>query len=81
MSEYVHPYRDAAFVLNELVDFDGLCLDAGLEDVNTELASVILAEAAKLGSDVLAPLNSIGDVQHPVLAENGVNMLKVVGHH
>ena len=73
MSEYVHPYRDAAFVLNELVDFDGLCVDAGLEDVNTELASVILAEAAKLGSDVLAPLNPIGDVQHPVLAENGVN--------
>ena len=72
MSEYKHPYRDAEFVLNELVDFDALCADAGLEDVNAELASVILTEAGKLGSDVLAPLNVIGDTQHPQLTENGV---------
>ncbi|MBE9397175.1 acyl-CoA dehydrogenase C-terminal domain-containing protein [Pontibacterium sp. N1Y112] len=72
MSEYKHPYRDAEFVLNELVDFDALCADAGLEDVNAELASVILTEAGKLGSDVLAPLNVVGDTQHPQLAENGV---------
>lgn len=72
MSEYKHPYRDAEFVLNELVDFDALCADAGMEDVNAELASVILTEAGKLGSDVLAPLNVVGDTQHPQLGENGV---------
>lgn len=72
MSEYKHPYRDAEFVLNELVDFDALCAAAGLEDVNAELASVILTEAGKLGSDVLAPLNVVGDTQHPQLGEQGV---------
>lgn len=72
MSEYKHPYRDTEFVLNELVDFDALCVDVGMEDVNTELAAVILTEAGKLGSDVLAPLNVIGDTQHPKLGENGV---------
>lgn len=72
MSEYKHPYRDAEFVLNELVDIDALCADAGLEDVNAELASVILTEAGKLGSDVLSPLNVVGDTQHPTLGENGV---------
>ena len=72
MSEYKHPYRDAEFVLNELVDFDTLCADAGMEEINAELASVILTEAGKLGSDVLAPLNVVGDTQHPQLGENGV---------
>ncbi|MDI3326878.1 acyl-CoA dehydrogenase [Pontibacterium granulatum] len=72
MSEYKHPYRDAEFVLNELVDFDALCADAGLEEINAELASVILTEAGKLGADVLAPLNVVGDTQHPKLGENGV---------
>lgn len=72
MSGYNHPYRDAEFVLKELVDFDALCADAGMEEINTELASVILTEAGKLGSDVLAPLNVVGDTQHPTLGENGV---------
>ncbi|WP_299178800.1 acyl-CoA dehydrogenase C-terminal domain-containing protein [uncultured Neptuniibacter sp.] len=72
MSEYKHPYRDAEFILNELVDFDALCADAGMEDINAELASVILTEAGKLGSDVLAPLNEVGDTQHPQLGESGV---------
>ena len=72
MSEYKHPYRDAKFVLNELVDFDALCADAGLEEINAELASVILTEAGKLGSEVLAPLNVVGDTQHPQLGDNGV---------
>ncbi|MGI1668682.1 MAG: acyl-CoA dehydrogenase family protein, partial [Neptuniibacter sp.] len=72
MSEYKHPYRDTEFVLNKLVDFDALCNEASLEDINSELASVILTEAGKLGSDVLAPLNVIGDTIYPKLGENGV---------
>lgn len=69
MSEYTHPLADAEFVLNELVDFDGLCADMGQEDINGELASVILAEAGKLGSGVLAPLNKVGDLQHPSMID------------
>ncbi|WP_286237519.1 acyl-CoA dehydrogenase [Neptuniibacter halophilus] len=72
MSDYKHPYRDTEFVLNELVNFDGLCADLGMDEINNELASVILTEAGKLGSDVLAPLNTVGDTQHPKLGEQGV---------
>ena len=72
MSEYRHPSADAEFILNELVDFDGLCESLGQEDLNGEMASVILTEAGKLGTDVIAPLNTVGDLQHPVLGENGV---------
>ena len=72
MSDYKHPLTDAEFVLNELVQFDQLCADAGLEDINSELASVILTEAGKLGSGMLAPLNRTGDLNHPRLDEQGV---------
>nr|WP_067299113.1 acyl-CoA dehydrogenase family protein [Marinobacterium profundum] len=61
MSTYTPPYADANFVIKELVQFDQYCSDAGLEEVNSELASVIIEEAGKLAADVLAPLNSTGD--------------------
>ena len=73
MSEYSFPYKDAAFLINDLLDFDQMCLDAGLEDVNGELAEAILEEAGRLGSEVLAPLNAIGDKKGATLEENGVN--------
>ncbi|WP_339767446.1 acyl-CoA dehydrogenase [uncultured Paraglaciecola sp.] len=69
MSDYTHPLADAEFVLNELVGFDKLCADMGHEDINSELASVILSEAGKLGSGVLAPLNKVGDLHHPTMIE------------
>ncbi len=71
MSDYVHPYRDTEFVLNELAGFASLCQHLGLED-GPELASAILAEAGKLGSEVLAPLNIPGDRQGAKLEEQGV---------
>ena len=30
MSDYRFPYKDAAFLLNDLLDFDSFCEDAGL---------------------------------------------------
>lgn len=60
---YVHPYQDADFVLREVVDFDGLCAAAGLDEINTDLATAILEEAGKIGTEVLAPLNRVGDQQ------------------
>ena len=69
MSDYIHPQRDAEFVLNELVQFDQLCEAMGNDEVNAELASVILTEAGKLGNGVLAPLNKVGDLNHPTLVD------------
>jgi len=69
---YVHPYRDAEFVLRHLVDFDALCATAGLDEVNADLAVAILEEAAKLGSEVLAPLNRVGDQQGARMDAQGV---------
>ncbi len=72
MSEYHFPYKDAAFLLNDLLDFDRMCRSAGLEGINSELALAVLEEAAKLGSEVIAPLNASGDKEHASLGEMGV---------
>ena len=73
MSDYQFPYKDADFLINNLLDFDRMCLDAGMDEVNGELASAILEEAARLGTEVLAPLNSIGDEEGSILKEDGVH--------
>ncbi|TQV71040.1 acyl-CoA dehydrogenase [Aliikangiella marina] len=72
MSAYTHPHNDADFVFEHIVEFNQLCQQAGLEDINTELSSAILTEAAKLGTDVLAPLNWEGDQNGTSMTEKGV---------
>lgn len=72
MSAYRFDYKDAEFLLSEVINFDQLCADAGLDEVNLELAMAVLEEAGRLGSEVLAPLNPIGDQLGCTLGENGV---------
>jgi len=72
MSDYSYPYKDAAFIIDELIGFDRLCREGGLEDVNSELVQAILEEAARLAGEVIAPLNVVGDRQGATLDEVGV---------
>ena len=73
MSDYRFPYKDASFLITHILDFDQACADAGLEDVNSELADAILEEAGRLGSEVFAPLNEVGDKQGAALEDDGVH--------
>lgn len=72
MSDYRYPYQDGLFVLNELVGLKQLCIDAGLEEFAEGLAEAVLDEAGKLGSEVLAPLNSVGDRSGATMTGNQV---------
>lgn len=73
MSEYDYPIKDAAFIFDQLVEFDRLCLEGGLADINSELALTILEEASRLGSEVIAPLNASGDRDGATLDDSGVH--------
>ena len=73
MSDYQFPYKDASFLINHVLGFDLACQEAGLEDINSELADAILEEAGRLGSEVFAPLNEIGDKQGARLEDDGVH--------
>jgi len=72
MTDFSFPYKDAAFVIDELIGFDRLCEEGGLQDVNAELVSAILEEASRLAAEVIAPLNVVGDREGATLDEVGV---------
>ena len=72
MSDYNYPYKDAEFLINEVIGFDEICQAGGLEDVNGELVAAILEEANRFGTEAIAPLNVIGDQKGATLGENGV---------
>jgi alkylation response protein AidB-like acyl-CoA dehydrogenase len=72
MSELHYPYKDAEFILSELVEFDDLCEAGGLPDINVELASAVLEEAARLAAEVVAPLNEVGDREGAAIGDDGV---------
>jgi alkylation response protein AidB-like acyl-CoA dehydrogenase len=63
MAEYVAPVREIGFVINELLDYSRLSGLADFSDASSDLTSAVLDEAAKFASQVLAPLNHIGDQQ------------------
>ncbi len=73
MSDYQFPYKDAQFLIHELLDFDQMCADAGMQEVNSELADAVMEEAARFGSEVLAPLNKSGDENGSMLEKDGVH--------
>ncbi len=71
MAAYRAPLSDIRFVINELAGFESVRALSGNEDLGTELVDAILDEADRFASEVLAPLNVIGDRTGCVL-ENGV---------
>jgi alkylation response protein AidB-like acyl-CoA dehydrogenase len=73
MSDYQFPYKDAQFLIHELLDFDQMCADAGMQEVNSELADAVMEEAGRFGSEVLAPLNKSGDENGSTLEKDGVH--------
>jgi alkylation response protein AidB-like acyl-CoA dehydrogenase len=72
MSDYSYPYKDAEFIVNDLIGLDALCEAAGLEEVNSELFTAIIEEANRLAVEVIAPLNWTGDEKGATLGESGV---------
>ena len=49
------------FVLTELADLAGIAGLPGYEQATPDLVSAVLEEAGRLATEVLAPLNQIGD--------------------
>lgn len=69
MSDYRPPVDEMMFVLREVIDFDRLPQAADLDE---DTIRAVLEEAAKLASDVLAPLNGSGDREGCTLTDGAV---------
>ncbi|MDO4709655.1 MAG: acyl-CoA dehydrogenase C-terminal domain-containing protein [Pseudomonadota bacterium] len=61
MSQYRAPLDDIRFVLFDVLDAEAIFAHLGKHDVSRELANAVLEEAARFSSQVLAPLNAVGD--------------------
>ena len=64
MSSYNPPINDMQVLLHEVLGFTH-------EDLDAETTQAILEEAAKLASNILAPLNAVGDSQGCTLDADG----------
>lgn len=67
---YRAPVRDIRFILDHVVGFAEVAATDRFAAATPDLAHAILTEAGRLSTDILAPLNRVGD-QHPARLENG----------
>ncbi|ROU03552.1 acyl-CoA dehydrogenase C-terminal domain-containing protein [Histidinibacterium lentulum] len=70
MPSYTPPLRDMEFVLHDLLQVETLDIP-GYAELDRDTTRAILGEAGRLASEVLAPLNPVGDREGCRL-ENGV---------
>lgn len=70
MPSYTAPIKDMQFVLHNVLNVTESSIP-GYEELEEDFTSAILEEAGKLTSEVLAPLNAVGDKEGCRL-ENGV---------
>ena len=70
MPSYTAPLRDMQFVLHDLLKVSEQGIP-GYADLDRDFTAAVLDAAGKVASEVLAPLNSVGDREGCVL-ENGV---------
>ena len=71
MTAYTPPLAEIRFVLEHLVDLDGIGRLPGFEAASADVVGQILEEAGRFAAHELAPLNAAGDRQRARL-ENGV---------
>jgi len=63
MSSYRAPLKDLRFALYDVLDVEPLFARLGFSDANAELVDAVLEEAGRFTTQVLAPLNRVGDEQ------------------
>ncbi|NNK79080.1 MAG: acyl-CoA dehydrogenase [Litoreibacter sp.] len=70
MPSYTAPVKDMQFVLHDVLNIAGQDIP-GYSDLDADFTNAILEEAGKIASEVLQPLNVVGDTEGCVL-ENGI---------
>ena len=74
MSTYEAPLKDMQFVICELAGLDQLTALPGWQETDEEVVSAILQEASRFASEVLAPLNRVGDQAGVIWKDGNVIM-------
>src|SRR5450631_4632271 len=72
MSTYHAPLKDMLFVMQELAGLEQVGKLPGYEDATLDTVTAILEEASKFATEVLDPLNVVGDREGSKLMDDGV---------
>ncbi len=70
MPSYTAPLKDMQFILHDVLNASEQDIP-GYDELDRDFTGAVIEEAGKLASEVLMPLNSVGDTEGCVL-ENGV---------
>ncbi|MEP3948457.1 acyl-CoA dehydrogenase C-terminal domain-containing protein [Ascidiaceihabitans sp.] len=70
MPRYTAPTKDTQFILHDVLKISESTIP-GYDELEADFTSAVLEEAGKLATDVLAPLNPVGDTEGCRL-ENGI---------
>ncbi|MET0546666.1 MAG: acyl-CoA dehydrogenase [Caulobacterales bacterium] len=68
---YSAPIKDIRFALEEIAAIDLLKAEGGFADLTDDLIVSVIEEAGKFSSDVLGPLNTVGD-KNPARVSDGI---------
>jgi len=71
MPTYTAPTRDTRFIINEMLDLASYGNLPGFENATPDMIDTVVNESGKFCSEVLAPLNQIGDEQGCTRHEDG----------
>src|SRR3970282_2644853 len=71
MSDYVPRLDDITFILDHVAGLEEVSKLNGYQPADPQTVAAILEEAGRFFSEVMAPLNQIGDRQGSVLIEDG----------
>jgi len=71
MSQYRAPLADMQFVMTELAGLDEIAKLPGFADAAPDTVAAILEEAGKFATDVLDPLNPVGDREGATRRDDG----------
>ncbi|PCI49248.1 MAG: acyl-CoA dehydrogenase [Alphaproteobacteria bacterium] len=72
MAEYIAPTREMKFVLKDVIGISEISELARFQDASDDIIDAVLEEAGKFCSEILSPLNVVGDRQGARLADDGV---------
>jgi len=71
MASYVPPLRDIRFVLEQLIDLDGLSKLEALCHADPDTVLGVIEESGRFMADVVGPLNQVGDTVGSTLDGDG----------
>jgi len=71
MAEYVPPLRDIRFVLEQLVDLDGLSKLETYAHADPDTVLGVIEESGQFMAELIGPLNTVGDTEGSTLDSDG----------